>query len=277
MMDTLPPEGELVKNLPELSRTMGEVAAAASGVGLGHLQYGLRAYRRVTEAVTEEAAHGHFEDPEKMQRTMPYFAKRIFDPIRIHTQTEGRAPEAVGPWAHMFYNEAAQNALPSTAMVDFLGFHVLYDLPFTLKDTQTEDRHKKDYSRKINLILAKVGREILPEYIDLHTPLKRAHAADVGLGMVMTHLIISRNHAWRSFKRLEAIEERELAGKSRLTERFGFRPETAEDVDYELGELAARRMLSTKKTARFILQRAGRVPHHYWQPAILGGPTIANK
>lgn len=262
MIEALPPPGKPVTNLPELITTMGHVAAIAPEVGLGHLRYGLHAYQRVTAAVSSEVDKENFDDPQKMARTMPLFAKRIFDPIEHHIHERY---DQVGAWSHMFYSPEAKRALPSTAMVDFLGFHVLYDLPFTLKDSNTEDRHKKDYSQKINLILARVGRELLPEYIDLHAPLKKLRAGDIGLGMVMAHLIFSRRHAWQSFKRLEAAEQLIHSTPDSPLGQHAATPSPLQIVDQELGELATRRMLSTKKAAHFILQRAGRVPTNYWE------------
>lgn len=264
MIEVLPPAGELVTDLPELSKTMGRVASAATLSDLDHLKYGLRAYAAVTEAVTEDIEKGNFDDPHKMARTMPVFAERIFAPLRHHANGE---TDQVGAWSQVFYTEAAQKALPSAAMVDFLGFHVLYDLPFALRDTDTQPEHKKDYSRKINLILAKVGRDLLPEYIDVHPVLERARASEIGLGMVMAHLIMARSHAWKSFQRLQAADQLDDADTSQGPadhRLFGRHPQTVEEIDQELSLLAAKRMLSTKKTANYILRRAGRVPERPW-------------
>ena len=257
MLDALPAHGEVIEDLPQLVTVMGNVALATPGVDLAHLRYGLRAYQRVTEAVNEEAEAGHFDDPDKMLRTMPRFAKRIFDPIERHTLGD---TAHVGPWSRMFYSPAAKRALPSTSMVDFLGFHVLYDLPFTLYETGTEPRHKKDYSSRINTILRRVGDELHHEYIALHPMLEKARVTELGIAATMTHLMFSRDLAWRSFKMIEAVNgpyDERVASLEQPSP-------TLRRIDGALALIATKAMLSTKKAPAFAIGQFSRVPEGVW-------------
>lgn len=263
MREALPEPSTVVEDLSELAGRMELIRQAAPGVDLAHLRFGLRAYQRVTERVTEEAEAGHFDDPEKMMRTMPRFAKRIFDPIEQHTLGH---PERVGPWSKMFYSQAARDALPSTSMVDFLGFHVLYDLPYTLHETDTKPQHKLDYSRRINSILRDVGDELLPEYIQLHPTLEKARLNELGLTATMWHLIVSRDLAWRSFKMIEMSEKWPV--KNRLYDHSSL---LSRGIDRNLGRVAAATMLSTKRPVATMLRRISKVPEEYWgldQPVV---------
>lgn len=256
MRDALPESGTVIEDLPELVDRMEQVRLAAPGVDLAHLRYGLYAYQRVTERVYEEAEAGNFDDPEKMVRTMPRFAKRIFDPIEKHINGE---VNQVGPWSKMFYSPAARNALPSTSMVDFLGFHVLYDLPYTLHETNTEPRHKQDYSKRINSILRGVGDELLPRYIQLHPTLEKARLNEVGLSATMWHLIVSRDLAWRSFKMIEMSERWPV--KNRLYDRSSH---VSRGIDRNLGRVASATMLSTKWPVARMLRQISTVPEGHW-------------
>lgn len=268
----MPEAGDSIKPLTdpyELIYTMGRVAAYAPEVGLPQFQYGFHGYQKVTEAVTDQLDKGVFEDPAKMERTMPLFAERAFAPIRYHVHGH---TERVGAWSPMLYRPEAKSALPSTAMVDFLGFHVIYDLPFTLQQSNTTAEHKADYTSKINSILSSVGRELLPDYIDVHPPFKQLGAPDIGLRAVLGYLFKARDDAWKAFEELQiaaSYDADESAARPSYHPRdryFGAKiPKSAQQIEAELSKKARSRMLSTKKTADFVLRRTARVPAGPWQ------------
>lgn len=256
MAKVLPPEGELIFDLEKLAGTMGEVAMAAPEIGLPQFRYGFHGYQRVTRAVTRELETGMFEYPDKMAYTMPHFAERAFAPIR-HYVNGNR--EKVGGWTPMVYGQAARNALPSTAMVDFLGFHVVYDLPFTLIDTETKAHHRADYSKKINIILESTAQELLPEYAEVKPIFKRFSAENIGLWYVLRDLYKARDDAWRAFERLDA------AGKDNK--------ETIETIDALLRKNAAARMFSSRAVIDFVIRNTTSVPDHPWGPPMI--PPLA--
>lgn len=263
----LPKEGEEIEpisDLDELIYTMGRVAAYASEVDLPQFQYGFYGYQQVTQAVTDQLDENVFDDPAKMERTMPLFAERAFAPIRhhVHGQTD-----QVGAWSPMLYRPEAKNALPSTAMVDFLGFHVIYDLPFTLQKSQTTSDHREDYTKKINMILSSVGRELLPQYIDMHPPFKQLGAPDIGLRAVLGYLFKARDDAWKAFEQLQAASASKDAPSTQTQKWLSFTDrhrKSEEQIEHALSRKAANRMLSTKKTADFILRRTASVPAEIW-------------
>lgn len=252
MAKILPPEGELVTDLTKLVHTMGQVALAAPEVDLPQFRYGFHGYQRVTRAVTKELDSNTFEHPGKMQQTIPYFAERAFAPIRHHIRGD---VDKVGAWTPMLYTHGAKNALPSTAMVDFLGFHVIYDLPFTLHDTNTKLDHKQDYSEKINTILTDVGRQLLPEYIEVSPFLAKMKVPEIGLNLVLRHLFKSRDEAWKTFEELRdtevhSIDDNHLAIHAQ--------------IEHKLRKKAVSRMPSNNKLADFIIRKTTQVPHHPW-------------
>ncbi len=267
-----PAEGEEIEPIADLDRliyTMGQVAAYAPEVGLPQFQYGFHGYQKVTQAVTDQLDKNVFEDPGKMEKTMPLFAERAFAPIRHHVHGD---TSAVGAWSSMLYRPEAVNALPSTAMVDFLGFHVIYDLPFTLQESDTDEHHKKDYTEKINIILSSVGRELLPDYIDVHSPFKQLGASDMGLRAVLMYLFKARDDAWKAFEQLQVASSAQSAVTSEqnsthfLHRRTSVKPpKTIDAIEQELRKKASNRMLSTKKTADFVLRRTARIPVGPWR------------
>lgn len=249
MAEVLPPEGELIFDLEKLAAIMGEVAMAAPEIGLPQFRYGFHGYQRVTQAVTRELETDMFEYPEKMAYTMPHFAERAFAPIRHYVNGDH---EKVGGWSPMVYGPAAKNALPSTAMVDFLGFHVVYDLPFTLVDTNTQPYHRADYSKKINIILESTAQELLPEYAEVKPIFKRFSAETIGLWYVLRDLYKARDDAWRAFEQLNAAGEDDV--------------ETIEQIDAMLRKKAAARMLSSRAAIDFVIRNTTRVPDQPWGP-----------
>lgn len=252
----LPPEGEPVWDLDELVDTMGRVAIAAARDGLPQFRYGFHGYQRVTRRVTEAARAGEFKDNDKMMRTMPVFAERAFVPLRHHAHGE---TDEVGAWAPMLYNKSALAAAPSTAMVDFLGFHVVYDLPFTLIDTNTQPHHQDDYAAKINLILSEAANELLPEYVEVHPPFKALKAENIGLWLVLRDLFAARDDAWHAFTDLRTAEQY-AADPQRHS---GTAPKSAEQIETDLRNKATRRMLSSNKIASFVLKHTTRTPDHW--------------
>lgn len=251
MADVLPPEGELITDLDELVYTMGRVALTAPEVGLPQFRYGFHGYQRVTQTVVEALDTGAFDHPDKMEQTMPFFAKRAFDPMRHYINGE---TEEIGAWSPMFFAPGAQRAHPSIAMVDFLSVHVNYDLPYTLIETDTQPEHKRDYSQEINLILGEAGRQLLPEYVKVHPPLKWLRVPDVGLYLVLASLFKARDNAWKSFEQLRSVgampEERQPAA-------FG-------QIDADLSRRAANRMLSTNRVADFVIRRVNHSSTATW-------------
>lgn len=257
MAKVLPPEGELVTDLNKLVYTMGQVALAAPEVDLPQFRYGFHGYQRVTHVVTNELANDTFEHPDKMEHTMPYFAERAFAPIRHHIRGD---VDKVGAWAPMLYAKDAKNAPPSTAMVDFLGFHVIYDLPFALRDTNTKLDHKQDYSEKINAILADVGRQLLPEYIEVNPFLAKMKVPEIGLNLVLRHLFKSRDDAWKSFVELRDSEIHSIEGNHLAVHAR---------IEQKLREKAVSCMPSSNKLARFIIRNTTQAPHHPWNASEL--------
>lgn len=252
MAKVLPPEGELVTDLSKLVHTMGQVALAAPEVDLPQFRYGFHGYQRVTRVVTKELTSDTFEHPDKMEQTMPYFAERAFTPIRHHIRGD---VDKVGAWAPMLYTKVAINAPPSTAMIDFLGFHVIYDLPFTLRDTNTKLDHKQDYSERINTILANVGRQLLPEYIEVNPFLAKMKVPEIGLNLVLRHLFKSRDDAWKTFEELRDIETHSVNDNHLAIHS---------QIEHKLREKAVRRMPSKNKLANFIIRKTTRTPYHPW-------------
>lgn len=252
----LPPEGEPVWDLDKLVHTMGQVATAAAHDGLPQFRYGFHGYQRVTRRVTEAARTGEFKDNNKMMRTMPVFAERAFIPLRHYAHGE---TDEVGAWTPMLYNDSARTAAPSVAMIDFLGFHVVYDLPFTLIDTDTQPHHQDDYAAKINMILGEAAHELLPEYADVHPALRALGAEQIGLRLVLRDLFAARDDAWRAFTDLRQAQAY-ADNPSSFTDHL---PKTADRIEADLREKATRRMLSSNKLATFVLSRATRTPNHW--------------
>lgn len=271
MATILPPEGEIIEDINELAHTMGQVSRAAAEVDMAHLQPGFYGYQQVTRGVNTELSTGLFSYPDKMAINMPRFAQSAFDAMRHHVQGQ---PEKVGAWAPMYYSEAARRALPSTSMVDFLGFHVIYDLPYMLKATNTQEKHKEDYGDRINYVLGKVGQDLLPDYINLRPPFNQKVIANLGLNAVLGHLFRARDDAWSAFEEMEAAEvywggsldEGSSLSQNAIGSHFTTQrpPRTLDQIDSSLRTQAARRMLSTKRAATFVLSRVSREQEHPW-------------
>jgi len=212
----LPPPGELI-NLDKLPELMGRLAVKAHTADLAHLRYGLFAYMLVTEAciaVLPDAPKGHrqfpglgvkFDDPEKIGRTMPVFFDELVKALDHHV--EGR-PDAIKGWSKKFYSPEAQQALPAQAMLDFLSVHVRYDLPVALVRTNTLDKHRDDYTEKVNQILTHVAMQIMPLYAKAALPSYPAAAVEkFGLRLALNELFGARNEAWVAFKHMERIND----------------------------------------------------------------------
>lgn len=252
MAEVLPPEGELITDLDKLVHTMGQVALAAHEIGLPQFRYGFRGYELVTHRVVEALVSGAFDHPDKMEQTMPFFAKRAFDPMRHYINGE---TDKIGAWSPMFFAPSSQRAHPSIAMVDFLSVHVNHDLPYTLIETDTQPKHKRDYSQEINLILSEAGRQLLPEYVKVHPPLRWLRVQDVGLNLVLSSLFKARDNAWNSYEELQAVEAMPLE----------LQPDARRQIDAKLSQRAANRMLSQHKVADFVVRHVNHPSTAAWE------------
>jgi hypothetical protein len=256
---------EPLYDLEKLAITLGKAAAYAAEVNLPHLQYGLYGYQQVTKAVTEQLDTGFFEYPDKMERTMPVFAERALAPLRFHAHDRS---DLVGAWSPLFYRPEMKQAAPWMGMVDFLNFHVIYDLPFTLLETGTKPEHKQDYTGKMNQLFKGVGRDLLPLYIDMKPPWKQLGVAKLGLAATLRYLYGVRDDAWDDYLLLLDSQNGSLAANGQGALDVMGSPEAFDEVsrlDSQFARKAAVKMVSSHHGLSKMTNAVSSEPRELWK------------
>lgn len=264
MEKVLPQEGEPVTDLEKLVYVMRQVTAAAPEVDLPHLQPGLHAYRQVTENVIQNLDSGVFSDPEKMARTMPYFAQLLMDALHHHVHGE---KEKTGPWEQMFYDPSGPTMPAYKAMAGFFDTHINRDLAIALDATNTQPEHADDYNHPINAILGSTAHQILDQYVDLCAILKRLKVENIGMYVLVRDLARARGDAWKDFEELREskIHHGNTTGICSDTCRpHTTLPQTVEQIEESIRNKQLGRMLSTKKLTHHVINLVSRTPEHPW-------------
>ena len=242
LASVLPPEGEPITNLVKLVDAMGRVAALASEVGLPHIGRGFYGYQRVTKNTADRLDKGFFDDADKIARTMPVFAELAFKPLRHHINGE---TDQVGAWSPMYYSQRSISAPDSINMSEFLRAHVDRDLAFALLATDTQDKHRSDYTEKMNIILAETGRELMPEFVQVKSPFRQLGAEKIGLELVLRDLYNARDKAWDAFIELRSAGEDQ---------------DQIDLIDGRLSKKAASGLLSNNRLISYVINKTTNTP-----------------
>lgn len=243
----LPPEGQLIVDPEEQVYTMRQVENAVAEVGLPQIRYGMRGYGAVTKNVY--ATVDRFEYPEKIEDTLPNFAEKAYTEFRHHVH--GNRDKIPHSWQSLMYGRLARNLHPAMAMAAFWEGHIGYHLPQSLRDTDTQPKHRGDYN-SVNDILTNTSAEIIEDYLRMWP----------WLGSAGTR--IGKTGEGQSLKRIYKV--RDLAfdlGQLLIANKDD--PEKAKRLLEDADTRAARGIFISKTVGNVSIRAFSGVPHGAWQ------------